>query len=232
MFSESTQLFFLVSSTILVILSMAWYIASILRWQTKPNLIGWALYQIATLCVLLSAFDLDSTPTIVLAFTFAISQFIVILLSLKYGYVKFSRAEWLYFWISLLCLLFWIIITNRPDYLIILDLTEHDADIMLLTVNTCIETMWALAIFTKLYHHPWTEDSTSWLLGWVSWVLALLAVSSLSYENILYPSYLIITNFAIWLLCFRDTQRWRLRRFFEWLFHIVWHGRTSVQDFE
>ncbi len=231
MFSDSLQVFFLITSTTLVIASMARYIYSIIRGDTKPNLIWWALYQIATLCVLLGAFDLGSTPTIALALTFAISQFIIILLSLKYWYVKFTRAEGFYFGISVLCLFFWIIITNRPHYLEVLHLTEHDADIILLTVNTFIETMWAVAIFTKLYHHPGTEDKISWFLGWLSGLLALFAVNVFNYENVIYPLYLVITNFAIWLLCFRDTPKWRFLRFFQWLLGITGKWRSSVQDY-
>lgn len=217
MFSENIQYMFLGISTVLVVISMVRYIYSIIHGTTKPNLIGWALYQIATICVLLSAIDLKSLPTIALAATFSISQFIVIVLSFRYGYIKFSKIEGLLFAISLICFMLWIFVRYNPAYLDMIHFSRHDADIILLTVNTFIEVMGAIAIFIKLYHHPGTEDSASWLLGWVSGVFALLAVSAITYENILYPLYLVITNCAIWLLCFRNSPRWRSR----WLMQIM-----------
>jgi len=228
MFPEKIQFIFLVSSTLLVIVSMARYIYSIIQWTTKPNLVGWALYQIATICVLLSALDLWSLPTIALTSAFAVSQFIVILLSFKYGYVKCSRVEWFFFGLSIVCLILWIILTNRPDYLNAMNMNEHDADIILLSVNTLIEVMGAFAIFIKLYHHPGTEDSVSWLLGWISWLLALFAVDSFIYENVLYPLYLVVTNLAIWLLCFRESPQWRALWIARFMMRFSWESRTGL----
>ncbi len=227
MFSEKIQLIFLVFSTLLVIVSMARYIYSIIQWTTKPNLVGWALYQIATICVLLSAIDLWSIPTITLTSVFAISQCIVILLSFKYWYIKCSIVEGFLIWLSLMCLILWIILTTHPDYLYILQISQHNVDVILLSVNTCIEIMGAFAIFIKLYQYPWTEDSLSWLLGWISWLLALLAVDSFIYENVLYPLYLVVTNLAIWLLCFRESPKWRALWIARFMMRFVWESRTG-----
>jgi hypothetical protein len=49
----------------------------------------------------------------------------------------------------------------------VLHITEREVDIALITANTFIEMMGAVAIFTKLYHYPETEDAQAWLLSWV-----------------------------------------------------------------
>lgn len=157
----------LIVSTTLVAASMIRYIYSIISGKTKPNMAGWLLYQIATICVLIGAYEIGSVTTIALTLVFSITQFIVILLSFRYGYVKFTRIEVMYFMVSMLFLLFWAFAKHSPEFMKLFHMTERGLDISLITANTMIEVMGAIAIFTKLYYHPETEDSLAWLLSWL-----------------------------------------------------------------
>jgi hypothetical protein len=85
------------------------YIYSILKGRTKPNLVGWLLYQIATLCILISSYELGSVPTIMLSLAFAVTQLIFIILSFRYGFTRMERAEAVYFGISMVSLIMWVI---------------------------------------------------------------------------------------------------------------------------
>ena len=213
--SEHFYTIMLVISTTLITLSMVRYIWSILDGRTKPNVVWWLLYQIATICVLIWAYELWSITTIALTLVFSISQLIVIVLSFRHGFVRFTGLENIYFSISMICLLFWIVANHNTEILGALNMTERGLDISLITANTFIEVMGAIAIFTKLYHHPETEDHHAWLLSWLGWLCAIIAANSTAYEDLLYPIYLFVTNFAIWMLCFRKHPRGRFRVFFE-----------------
>ena len=163
-----------------------------------------------------------------LSLAFAITQLIVIVLSFRYGYTQIDKGEALYFGISMLTLIFWAVASHSADLLTALHFTERGLAISVLTANTLIEIMGALAIFTKLYKRPETEDSISWLLGWLAGLAALLAVTSYTYEDLVYPSYILVTNIAIWLLCFRKKPRWRFIHVFSWVEKIVgsnWRGK-------
>ncbi len=212
----------LIISTLLVYASMFRYIYSILKGRTKPNLVWWLLYQIATICILISSYELGSIPTIMLSLAFAITQLIVIMLSFRYGFTRIDKGEALYFGISMVSLIFWAIASHSGDLLTAIHFTERSLAIAVLTANTLIEIMWALAIFTKLYKHPETEDSLSWLLGWLAGLVSIAAVTSYTYEDLLYPTYILVTNIAIWLLCFRKKPRWRFIHVFGWVERIVW----------
>jgi hypothetical protein len=214
----------LVVSTVLVALSMIRYIYSILEGKTKPNVVGWLLYQIATICVLIGAYELDSITTIALTLVFAVTQLVVIILSFRHGFVRFTGLESFYFGFSMVVLLFWIVARHDPVLMSTLHLTERSLDIALITANTLIECMGAMAIFTKLYHHPETEDHHAWLLSWLGGLAGIIAANSLAYEDLLYPTYLFVTNLAIWLLCFRRKPRWRFLAFFRFLEKMVWSG--------
>ncbi len=50
---ENFYTIMLVISVVLTTLSMIRYIYSIIKGKTKPNIVGWLLYQIATICVLI-----------------------------------------------------------------------------------------------------------------------------------------------------------------------------------
>jgi hypothetical protein len=63
--------------------------------------------------------------TVILTAIFAISQFIVILLSFRYGFVQFTKAESVYFGISIGVLIFWILGQFSPGMLAALHITER-----------------------------------------------------------------------------------------------------------
>lgn len=163
-----------------------------------------------------------------LSLAFAITQLIVIVLSFRYGFTRMEKVEAIYFGISMISLIFWVIGTHSPELMKALDFSEHGLAIFVLSTNTIIEIMGALAIFTKLYNYPETEDAISWGLGWLAGLFSLLALSSYNYEDILYPTYILISNIAIWLLCFRKKPRWRFIHIFsrmEKIFGTNWRGK-------
>lgn len=214
----------LIASTLLVYASMFRYIYSIIKGRTKPNLVWWLLYQIATICILISSYELGSLPTIMLSLAFAVTQLIVIILSFRFWFTRMDRVEAVYFGISMISLIFWVIATHSPEFMTFMSFSDRGLAIFVLTTNTLIEIMWALAIFTKLYNHPETEDTLSWWLGWLAGLASLCAVTSYTYEDLLYPTYILVTNFAIWLLCFRKKPRWRFVHIFSRMEKIFWRN--------
>ncbi len=121
----SIHTIFLILSIILVYGSMFRYIYSILKGKTKPNLVGWLLYQIATICILISSYELGSIPTIMLSLSFAVTQLIVIILSFRYGFTRFEKSEAFYFGISIISLIFWIVAHHNREFLTATHFTER-----------------------------------------------------------------------------------------------------------
>jgi len=209
-------------SAVLSAVSMWRYIWSVVQGHSRPNLAGWLLYQIATVCVLIWAYQLGSMGTVILTAIFAISQFIVILLSFRYGFVQFTRAESVYFGISIAVLIFWIVGQFYPEIPNALGISERGLSLILISTNVFIEIMGALAIFTKLYYHPWSEDVHAWLLAWLGGLFGVIWAHSSAFEDLIYPIYLFTTNIAIWLLCFRKKPKRRFYWLFGYVEKIVW----------
>jgi len=204
-------------STILIFASSFRYMHSIIRWKTKPNVVGWVLYQIATICVLVSSYELGAMSTIMAAFAYAINQLIIIILAIYYGHAKINKIEWIYCSISMVSLISWIVLFNNPDILLWYHFDILMISLIVLLINTFIDMMWAVSIFTKLYKHPETEDSMAWFLAFLSWIFSFLAIEEFNTEELVYPTYLLISNLAIWLLCFRKIPRHRFAKLFNFV---------------
>lgn len=201
-------------SAILIFASSFRYMHSIIVWKTKPNVVGWILYQIATICVLVSSYELGAMSTIVASLAYGINQLIIIGLAFYYWYAKINRIEWVYFGISMISLVGWMVLTHSPDVFVGHHFDALKIALIVLIINTFIDMMWAVSIFTKLYKHPETEDSMAWFLAFLSGLFSLLAIEELSTEEFIYPIYLIVSNLAIWLLCFRKIPQHRFAKLF------------------
>jgi len=215
-------------SAILIFASSFRYMHSIIIWKTKPNVVWWILYQIASICVLISSYELWAMSTIVASLTYGVNQLIIIGLSFYYGYAKIEKIEWVYFGISMLSLLVWIFLIHSPDLLTgSYFINAYIVSLGVLIINTFIDMMWAVSIFTKLYKHPETEDSMAWFLAFLSGIFSFLAIDEFSPEEFIYPIYLIGSNLAIWLLCFRKIPRYRFMKLFNFIERISgksWRG--------
>jgi hypothetical protein len=204
-------------SAILIFASSFRYMHSIIVWKTKPNVVGWTLYQIATICVLVSSYELGAMSTIVASLAYGINQLIIIALAVYYGYAKINKIETIYFGISMLSLIWWIVLVNFPDIFYGHHIDALVVALVVLMINTFIDMMWAVSIFTKLYKHPETEDSIAWFLAFLSGLFSFLAIEELSTEELIYPIYLVVSNLAIWLLCFRKIPKHRFAKLFNFV---------------
>ncbi len=212
-------------SAILIFVSSFRYIHSIINGKTKPNIVWWLLYQLATICVLITSYELGSMSTISASLAYAINQLIIIVLAFKYGYAHVNRIEWVYFWISLLSLILWAVFAHSPEIAKAYHMDEYSVTVTVLVTNTLIDLMWAIAIFTKLYKEPETEDSLAWFIAFISWIFSFIAVQNYTIHDLIYPMYLIFSNLAIWLLCFRKKPRQRFKVFFDKMELLVWKWR-------
>lgn len=80
-------------SAILIFVSSFRYMHSIVQGATKPNLVGWILYQLATVCVLITSYELGSMSTIAASLAYAINQLVIIIMAFRYGYARINRVE-------------------------------------------------------------------------------------------------------------------------------------------
>lgn len=202
-------------SVLLIFFSTAIYIRAIITHKTLPNIVWWWLYELSTLAVLLSSWELGSMSTILASGAYAISQFLTIILALKYGFSKIHKTDFIYFGISFVSLSIWGLFALKPELSDALGLAPHMVAVIVLGTNTLVDLMGAVSIFTKLYLIPESEDASAWFVAFLSGFFSLLAVETYTFHDLVYPVYLFISNLAIWLLCFRRKPQFRFRIFFK-----------------
>jgi hypothetical protein len=57
----------------------------------------------------------------------------------------------------------------------------------------------------------------AWFLAFLSGLFSFLAIDELSAEEFIYPLYLVVSNLAIWLLCFRKIPKHRFAKLFNFV---------------
>jgi hypothetical protein len=79
--------------------------------------------------------------TIVASLAYGINQLIIIALAFYYGYAKINRIEGVYFGISMVSLLAWLILTHSPDVFIGHHFNALRISLIVLIINTFIDMM-------------------------------------------------------------------------------------------
>lgn len=181
----------IISATVLAILAEGRYIISILQKKTKPSFSGWSLFFISMLCVFVSSYALGARDSLFLVGTFALLNAVIALLALKYGYVQFTRTDFVLFALTAVGLILWWQLAD-PWFTLI--------------ISVLIDMFGYIVMTKKLYHHPETEDRWAWGLSMVAYGLNLAAISHFVPQEYL----LSLSNF-FWcsvtlLLTFRKTK--------------------------
>ena len=174
----------------LALLAEGKYIVSIFRGKTKPNFSGWFIFTVSMGCVLASAYSLGARDSLPLIATFMSLHFIVALLSLKYGIVRFTRVDVSMLILSVVGLFLWWQ-TENAWYALIL--------------NILIDMFGYVTIATKLYRHPETEDKLAWMISALAYSLNLIGVTRWVPQEYLFSLSNVIWCSTILFLAFRPT---------------------------
>lgn len=139
-----------VLATGLALLAEGRYIFSILQGKSKPSFSGWLIFTLAMFCTFASAYALGARESLYLIGTFALLNTIITALSLKYGFVRFTRTDVVLFSLSLLGVFLWWQTANAWYTLVI---------------SVLIDMFGYLTMIKKLYVNPKTEDTWSWAMS-------------------------------------------------------------------
>ncbi len=167
------------------------YIVSVVQGHSKPNFSGWFIFTVSMVCVLVSAYALGARDSLPLIATFTFLHFLVALLSLKYGFVRFTTTDKVCLFLSAIALLLWWQ-TSNPWYALIL--------------NILIDMFGFFTIAMKLYRHPGTEDRYAWTISTVGYSLNLIIISQWIPQEYLFTISNVIWCSVISLLAFRTPR--------------------------
>ncbi|MFH1898864.1 MAG: hypothetical protein ABIJ82_00075 [Patescibacteria group bacterium] len=186
MFSMQNLLIFL--STALALVAYFVYYISILKGKAKPHRTTRLVLFIISSLATASMFAQGNRVAIWLSGVFAVSSFVIFLMSIKYGLGGFSKLDIFCFVIALFGIAVWIY-TRNPTTAIFSSIAADFTGF--------------LPTIIKSYKMPESEVWTFFFIGAVSAALNLLATEKWVFEAFAYPLYIILVNTIVVLLILR-----------------------------
>lgn len=186
-------LFFAIAAVILATIRYGTYFYTIYQGQTKPHAFSWLLWGLITGIGTLAQFQLDAGPSAWALGFVAVTCLLIAVLSFFIGERNYTKSDWL----ALLACLGAIFIWKATDNPLAALLT-----IMLIDGLSYWPTI------RKTYHRPQTEPPISYGFAGLRYFLMLFAVPDPTWENLMYPFFLMATDWAVALyIVIRRYQR-------------------------
>lgn len=170
---------FLIISTAVVLISVVPYLLDILRHKTKPNIVSWLTWTMLT--GIATAAEIGAGEYVTAVFTGAstIETGLVVLLGLRYGFVKYARFDIVCQLAAVGGIILWRIF-NSPEVALLATVT--------------IDFIGALPTLRHGWQKPYEETWQTFLLGAVGACFSVLALHDFNVVSLTFPLYLTVMN--------------------------------------
>ena len=188
----SAQLWLGYGSLLISTISYVIYIPDVIRGKTKPHSFSWLVWSVLGLTAFLIQATAGAGAGAWVNGYSAIACAAVFLLALKFGEKQIVLTDWIFLGGACATYLLWLVTKQAlPSILLI----------------TIIDFFGFLPTYRKSYHKPFEESASMYWLSSFKYVLSIMALSSFSLVNLLYPAALVLLNgiFTIMLYVRRRT---------------------------
>lgn len=169
-------------SAILYILCGVPYILSILRGHTTPHRTSWIIWTANALINVSAQYASGSWSNVVFGTAQTIICLIVICLSVRYGVGGHTPLDIVCLALSLGALVLW---------------GASSLPLFAIYGTVLADAIGSIPTITKVYHHPRSENLTSYLLAGLGGACSLLAVIHESIGVLIYPLYILSVNASV-----------------------------------
>lgn len=166
------------------------YVKDILKRETKPNIVSWALWtliQLVAIWIQVTSADGFSWSLILLIATTFNTGLVVVLCLMGYGYKEFGRIEKSCLVIALVAIGLYAFTRNSE---------------LSLAFDIVADLVAALPTFVKTWREPHSEIVGPWVLVAIAAALGTLSSTILDVENLAIPIYLTFSNGTVAALAY------------------------------
>jgi len=153
------------------------YVLDTLRGKTKPHRVTWGIATILNAIGFANQYASGATNSLWSFGAGTVVVGIIFLLSFRSGIGGKSRMDIVCLTIGIAGVLLWVILKS-PVYSIVANMVAD------------LACLWPS--FEKAYKHPETETKISWLVGFISVILATVSVGKLDWRLLLLPGWSVI----------------------------------------
>lgn len=182
----------LLISLVITIVSVAPYIRDILRGKTKPNIVSWITWSLLTGLATAALISAGEYRTAVFTGAAMLATATVVMLGLRYGYVKYTRFDVICQFAAVIGLILWQL---------------FDTPLIAVFASVTIDLIGALPTFRHSWRHPSEETWTAYALAGVGAFIALFALDSYAWISVSYPLYIVLVNLVMSFLILFSRQR-------------------------
>jgi hypothetical protein len=164
-----------IASGAVQVYSIVPYIKSILKGQTRPNVVSWSLWLV--LQVIAIAGQISSGASWSLFFLFAMLFNIILVLSVSakgYGYKKYG-------WVDFVCL--------ASVIAAIAIWKTTGAPVLAISMAVVADFIALVPTVVKTWKEPASESAAAWFILVIAAVLAVFSTAKYDAANLLYPGY-------------------------------------------
>ena len=176
------------TASVVAMVAMIPYIASMLRGETRPSIISWWIWTVAGTMLAASYLASGAGPTWWMAAAYVVNPLVIAVLALSYGEHKADPIDWICLAGALSSLIPWFFFDS-----------PHAA----LYINIFVDLLGALPTLRKSIVDPASENRMGWLLAFCANVINLLAIDRWQPEIFVYPVYAFVITGLIWGTLFR-----------------------------
>lgn len=169
------------------------YYISIVRGQTRPSSTTWIILTIVGVLIAASYKESGAGNTLWFALAYVAGPLIIALLSIKYGYAKWTKVDFFCLGMAGISVVIWWL-SKDP--------------LLVLLINIFIDFIGLLPTMIKSYRDPLSEAVFPWFITVFASALNLLAIEAWMFSIAVYPVYMIIANGLIFY--FLVSQRKKL----------------------
>jgi ABC-type amino acid transport system permease subunit len=171
------------------------YIITIWQRKTRPNRASWWIWAINGLILSASYYSAGASNTIWALICAVIAQFIIAVLSLKYGEGGWNRFDRACLFGAGISLVLW---------------RQFNSPVIAILLTIVIDFLGALPTLKKSYYEPEKEDLLTWILYVVASLLNLLAIEDWNFAIWVPPLYVFLINTTIVALLLRSNIQVKL----------------------
>jgi hypothetical protein len=165
------------------------YIVSTIQGKSKPHRVTWWILSGVGFLLTANQFFAGGGSTIWLTLFAAIGQFILAILSIRFGEGKWSHLDRISIAGALLSIIIW---------------QKFNSPLLALCLSITTDFLGCLPTIHKARRAPETENFTSWTLYFIASSLNLLAIESWTLAQVILPGYMFLANGAIFGFLFRS----------------------------
>jgi hypothetical protein len=157
------------------------YIHSIFQGKTHPHVFSWFNWGVIVTIGAWAQYKLHGGPSVAVLAMVAIVCYLIAVISCFRGTKDITRSDWIAFVGALLAIPVWQA-THSPVWAIV--------------VLMSIEGLSYYPTVRKTWRDPWSEPPLSYFWAGLRYFFAMLAVPEFTASNILYPIFLMLTDWA------------------------------------